>query len=68
MNHYRIPVYQVRLVRHARHRVASMEIKEPRTAVYVLRSYLKGVDREHVVVILLDAGNAIIGINTVSVG
>ena len=68
MSHYRIPVYHVRLVRHARHRVASRQVTDPKTAVDVLRSYLKGADREHVVVILLDARNAIIGINTVSIG
>jgi len=68
MTEYRIPIYQVRLVRHARHKVASKLVTEPKAAVEVLRSYLKGADREHVVVILLDARNAIIGINTVSIG
>lgn len=68
MSEYRIPVYRVRLVRHARHRVTTKEMKDPRAAVRVFRSYLKGADREHVVVILLDAGNNIIGINTVSIG
>lgn len=68
MTKYKVPIYQVRLVRHARHRVASTLVEHPKVAVQVLRSYLKGADREHVVAILLDARNAIIGINTVSIG
>lgn len=68
MSPYRIPVYRVRLVRHARHSVAQREVREPRSAVEVVRSYLNGADREHLVAILLDARDSIIGINTVSVG
>lgn len=68
MTPYRVPVYRIRLVRHARHPVAHKEVKEPRSAVEVMRSYLRGADREHLVVILLDARNSIIGINTVSIG
>lgn len=68
MSLYRIPIYHVRLVRHKRHQVASPLVTSPQVAAQVLRSYLKGADREHVVVILLDARQAIIGINTVSIG
>lgn len=43
-------------------------IREPRDASVLVAEYLKETDREHFVILLLDMKNAVIGINTVSVG
>jgi len=63
-----VPIWKVRLVREGavkatRHAVASAE-----DAAALVASYLKGADREHCMIILLDARQRVIGINTVSIG
>ena len=65
---YRIPIYQVRLVRDGSQRAERKKVSHPAVAAEVLRVYLDGVDREHFVVLLLDTQNQIIGIHTVTVG
>jgi DNA repair protein RadC len=65
---YRIPIYQVRLVRDGSQPAERKQVNTPRIAVEVLQRYLDGVDREHFVVLLLDTQNRIIGIHTVTVG
>ena len=65
---YRIPIYQVRLVRDGSQRAERKKVNAPATAAEVLHEYLAGADREHFVVLLLDTQNQIIGIHTVSVG
>lgn len=65
---YRIPIYQVRLVRDGSQRAERKKVNAPATAAEVLHTYLADADREHFVVLLLDTQNRIIGIHTVSVG
>ena len=65
---YRIPIYQVRLVRDGSQPTARKKVDSPSTAAQVLQQYLDGADREHFVVLLLDTQNQIIGIHTVTVG
>ncbi len=65
---YRIPIYQVRLVRDGSQRAERKKVNAPATAAEVLHKYLSGADREHFVVLLLDTQNQIIGIHTVTVG
>ena len=65
---YRIPIYQVRLVRDGSQKAERKKVSHPAVAAEVLREYLDGVDREHFVVLLLDTQNQIIGIHTVTVG
>lgn len=65
---YRIPVVQIQLVRE---RSMVSEIKQIRCAedaANICQAYLHGVDREHVVVLLLDTKHQVRGIHTVSVG
>ena len=69
MTPYSIPIYRVALVRDpAATTGRRLPVTDGRTAATVIMDYLKGVDREHCVVLMLDAKNRIIGINTVSTG
>lgn len=65
---YRIPIYQVKLVRDGSQVAARKKVSSPVTAASVLHEYLDGADREHFVVLLLDTQHHIIGIHTVTVG
>ena len=65
---YRIPIYQVRLVRDGSQKAERKHVKTPQVAAEVVQQYLDGADREHFVVLLLDTQNRIIGIHTVTVG
>ena len=65
---YRIPIYQVRLVRDGSQLAERKKVDRADTAAHVLHEYLDGADREHFVVMLLDTQNQIIGIHTVTVG
>lgn len=65
---YRIPVMQVQLVKE---RSMTSEIKQIRCAedaFKICKQYLEGVDREHVIALLLDTKHQVRGIHTVSVG
>jgi DNA repair protein RadC len=65
---YRIPIYQVKLVRDGSHAAERKKVSQPAVAAEVLWTFLEGADREHFVVLLLDTQNQIIGIHTVTVG
>ncbi len=65
---YRIPIYQVKLVRDGSLTTERKKIDAPTTAANVLHQYFEGADREHFVVLLLDTRHQIIGIHTVTVG
>jgi DNA repair protein RadC len=65
---YRIPIYKVQLVRDSSQSSEIKRVKTPDDAVGILQKYLQGADRENFVVLMLDAKNQVIGINTVSVG
>ena len=65
---YRIPIYQVKLVRDGSQPSARKKIDCADTAARILQKYLEGADREHFVVLLLDTQNQVIGIHTVTVG
>jgi DNA repair protein RadC len=65
---YRIPIYQVKLVRDGSQMAERKKVDSAATAAKVLHQYLDGADREHFVVLLLDTQNQIIGIHTVTVG
>ncbi len=64
-----LPVYTVFL---RRSNVMSVQerptIRSPQDVATVVGEFLKETDREHFVTLLLDTKNAVIGINTVSVG
>ena len=63
-----IPIYRVTLVREGKMPTYESRIRSSATAHTVLQEYLDGADREHFVVMLLDRKNAVLGLNTVSIG
>lgn len=65
---YRIPIYQVKLVRDGSQKAERKKVSQPAVAAEVLWQFLEGADREHFVIVLLDTQNQIIGIHTVTVG
>ena len=65
---YKIPIYKIMLVRDSSQNSEIKKIKTPTDAVGILQKYLSGTDRENFVVMMLDAKNQVIGINTVSIG
>lgn len=63
------PVYKLLMVKDSV--VASTcprKIKSPADVAELAMAYSKGLDREHLIVIMLDTKNSVIGINTVTVG
>lgn len=65
--HY-LKIYKTELVREGSLKYEENSITGPKIAAEILQDYLRGVDREHFVVLMLNAKNKVIGINTVSVG
>ena len=66
---YRIPIYKIALVREASLKLSHPpQVRSSEQAASVIRSYLAGTDREHLLALTLDTKNRLIGINTVSVG
>jgi DNA repair protein RadC len=65
---YRIPIYQVKLVRDGSQAAERKKVSTPAIAAAVLQQFLADADREHFVVLLLDTQNQMIGINTVTIG
>lgn len=62
----RTPVYKVALVRDGS--IVSEPVEAAETAARIAAEYIGQADREHVVVLLLNARHKLIGINTVSIG
>jgi DNA repair protein RadC len=65
---YAVPIYTVTLVRERQLPWPRSQLRQAADAAALLRAYLRGVDREHFVVVLLDRKHRVIGLNTVSVG
>jgi len=65
---YKLPVYRCMVVREHAESVPVDSITAPSDAHKILAVYMSGLDREHLVVLLLDTKNKVIGINTVAIG
>ena len=65
---YRVPIYKIQLVRDSSVASNLKKIACPMDVVGIVDAYLFGADREHLIVVTLDAKNAVIGLNTVSIG
>ncbi|MBI5021120.1 MAG: DNA repair protein RadC [Ignavibacteriales bacterium] len=65
---FEIPQYQVVLVRKGTIQTDNSVICTSSDAAKLIKSYLKGADREHFVGLYLDAANHPLGIHTISVG
>lgn len=68
MRSYSFPRYRVMLVKEAEAHAGDVRISDSRTAYRFLAPLFDGLDREHFLVVGLDAKHAVIGINTVSIG
>lgn len=67
----RIPIYEVKLVRHVRDGSRSDErirVQGPADAAGLLREIFDRADREHFIAMLLDTQNRLIGVHTVAIG
>jgi DNA repair protein RadC len=62
------PRYHIMLVKESGARVEDVRIRDSQTAYRLLKPLFDGLDREHFMVVGLDAKHAVIGINTVSIG
>jgi len=63
-----IPRFRISLVRETRGTYMKQKLSSSADADRLLRPMLQDLDREHFIVIGLDAKNAVIGMNTVSIG
>ena len=63
-----IPRFRISLVRETRGTYTEQKLSSSADADRLLRPMLQDLDREHFIVIGLDAKNAVIGMNTVSIG
>ena len=68
MTMYKIPVFKVRVVRDYIQTVPYDIIDTPQKAVACARRHLNGVDREHLVVLMMNVQNHFIGYDPVSIG
>jgi len=65
---YAIPRYRVTLVKESLAHPSPVTIRDSQTAYRLFEPLFEGLDREHFMVVGLDAKHAVIGINTVSIG
>ena len=65
---YQIDNLKVTLVKEGVVKVNCKPVSNPQAVYDVVNTYLKGVDREHFVVLMVNVKNMVIGINTVSIG
>ncbi len=65
---YAIPRYRVMLVKESLAHPSPAKIMDSQNAYRLLVPLFDGLDREHFMVVGLDAKHAVIGINTVSIG
>lgn len=63
-----VAVYRCQLVHERTITVPVLKVTNPGVAADVVRLHLDAADREHFVVLLLDAAAMIVGLNTVAVG
>ncbi len=67
---YSIKKYELLVIRDKNYHgeLESKKITSPTDMQDLLKSYFSGLDREHFIVVAVDARNNVIGINTVSIG
>jgi DNA repair protein RadC len=63
-----VSIYRVTLVRESSIPIYDQRLRNSADSERLIRTYLRGVDREHFIVLLVNLKNEVIGINTVSVG
>ncbi|HSF69481.1 MAG TPA: JAB domain-containing protein [Nitrospira sp.] len=68
MRPYSLPRYRLMLVKESGAHAGDVTISDSQTAYRLLEPLFDELDREHFMVVGLDAKHAVIGINTVSIG
>jgi len=68
MRSYALPRYRIMLVRESGVTAGDVRISDSQKAHRFLEPLFDGLDREHFMVVALDAKHSVIGINTVSIG
>jgi len=63
-----VPIYKLLMVKDSAAASPARRIKSPVDAAALAMTYMQDLDREHLIVILLNAKSDIIGINTVAIG
>jgi DNA repair protein RadC len=63
-----IPIYRIALIRNGSRRTRRKEIGTPEDACEIFRAFIGQADREHLVVMTLDAQKRPLGLNLVSMG
>jgi DNA repair protein RadC len=63
-----VPRYSLKLIKEKSVRYPAEKVQDSSSAEKVLRAYLEDKDCEHMVVLMLDAANNMIGLSTVAVG
>lgn len=63
-----VPCYTVRLVRERSLKIPQVNVRGPDAVAALLQQYLKGADREHFIVMMLNAQHDVVGIHTVAIG
>ena len=62
------PIYRIKLVRDKYITIDSRPKLEPNETAQICRKYFKDLDREHLLLLMLDAQNKVIGMHIVSTG
>jgi DNA repair protein RadC len=65
---YEIQVFKMIMVRDSSMCISDIAISSPPAAHIVVDGFLKGADREHLIVLMLDVKHQFIGIHTASIG
>ncbi len=65
---YRIPIYRVALVKERTLRASDANADGPAAVARIVRRHIGATDREHFVVLFLNAAHDVVGVNTVSIG
>lgn len=63
-----VPCYKVRLARERSLKVPEVNVRGPDSVAGLLQQYLKNADREHFVVLMLNAQHEVVGIHTATIG
>jgi DNA repair protein RadC len=65
---YRIPIVKIIQEKDGYIRAKSRKISDPDSVYEIVKAYIGPADREHFVVVMVDARHKLVGINTVAIG
>jgi DNA repair protein RadC len=65
---YSVPVYKIRLLKDGNVSTERKQIRSPQDAIGVIAVMLADLDTEHLIAVMLDSNNKVIGVHTVATG